>query len=69
MSHPVYDPIADLKLAAGFVATIETGQPLVDFRIKALAAAIQAVADTVARPPVARVLFEDGDADRRGSDN
>lgn len=67
-SSVMYDPIADLKLAAAFVSTIETGQPLVDFRIKALAATLRAVAETVARGPLAAGLFEDGIAGRSGVD-
>ncbi|HEX9463683.1 MAG TPA: hypothetical protein VGB82_13885 [Alphaproteobacteria bacterium] len=59
------DPIADLKLAANLLATIQTGRPHVDARIKALAAVVLALAEGSDQPlgDVFRSFYSPGDRD------
>lgn len=63
----LYDPAADLRLAAGFLASIETGHPQVDVRLKALAAAIVAISGSLRRCPPTDIPVRWDDGGSRGA--
>lgn len=61
----MYDPVADLRLAAALLASIHTGRPEVDVRIKALAVEVTAIADSGGRSADAAFysFYSPGDRD------